>query len=76
MSRIVQREISLDDPVAERYYEPHTIDRSFVEPAPFSVHGETVYTEDKLRALDSFSRLCCRADKWAQTDKPLAPKRY
>ncbi len=50
MNRIVEREISLDYLVSERYYEPHTIDKYFVEPTPFSVNGEIVYIEDKLLA--------------------------
>ncbi|MDY4082400.1 MAG: sigma factor-like helix-turn-helix DNA-binding protein [Candidatus Metalachnospira sp.] len=48
MSRIIEWEISLDYLVSERYYAPHTIDKYFVEPTPFSVNDETVYIEDKL----------------------------
>ena len=50
MSRQIQWEISLDYLVSEHYYEPHTTDRYFVKPTPFSVNGETVYIEDKLLA--------------------------
>lgn len=50
MSRIVEREISLDYLLSEHHYEPYTTDRYFVEPTPFSVNGETVYIEDKLLA--------------------------
>jgi len=50
MSRIAEREISLDFLVTERYYKPYTTDRYFVEPTPFSVNGETVYIENKLLA--------------------------